>query len=110
MDTNDIRIGTMLNTSYFYRYKNVSSVVKIGTGVIKIGTYLSGPCCAKAKNRHFSRAFLQGGGSCLVLSCLVLNYLVLSCPVLSNPNPNPNPQPSTLNPLSQVHSGSFHYG
>ena len=40
MDTNDIRIGTMLNTSYFYRYNIVSSVVKIGTGVIKIGTLL----------------------------------------------------------------------
>ena len=40
MDTNGIRIGTKLITSYFYRYKNVSSVVKIGTGVIKIGTLL----------------------------------------------------------------------
>ncbi len=41
MDTNGIRIGTMLITSYFYRYNNMSSVVKkIGTGVIKIGTLL----------------------------------------------------------------------
>ena len=58
LDTNDIKIGTMLKNSYFYRYKNVSFVVKKGTGVIKIGTYLSGPYGAKAKNRHFSRAFL----------------------------------------------------
>jgi hypothetical protein len=28
----------MLKTSYFYRYNIVSSVVKIGQGVIKIGT------------------------------------------------------------------------
>ena len=34
MDTNGIRIGTKLMASYFYRYKNVSSVVKIGTGVM----------------------------------------------------------------------------
>ena len=40
MDANGIKIGTMLITSYFYRYKKVSSVVKIGTGLIKIGTLL----------------------------------------------------------------------
>ncbi len=40
MDTNGIKIGTMLITSYFYRYNIVSSVVKIGTSVIKIGTLL----------------------------------------------------------------------
>ncbi len=43
MDTNGIKIGTMLITSYFYRYNIVSSIVKIGTGVIKIGTYFGGP-------------------------------------------------------------------
>ena len=40
MDTNGIKIGTMLIISYFYRYNIVSSVVKIGTSVIKIGTLL----------------------------------------------------------------------
>ena len=58
MDANGIKIGTMLITSYFYWYNIVSSVVKIGTGVIKIGTYFGGPYDAKAKNRHFSRRFL----------------------------------------------------
>ncbi len=78
-DTNGIKIGTMLITSYFYRYNTVSSVVKIGTGVIKIGTYLGGPDGAKAKNRHFSRAFLEGSGLRL-LGCS-------SCRTLANPNP-----------------------
>ncbi len=55
-DTNGIKIGTMLTTSYFYRNNIVSSVVKIGTGVVKIGIGGS------AKNRHFSRAFLEGSG------------------------------------------------
>jgi hypothetical protein len=100
MDTNKIKIGTMLKTSYFYRCNIVSSVVKIGTGVIKIGTYFGGPYGAKAKNRHFSRAFLEGSGlRLLVLPAKPYVTLTLALPIaLANPNPNPNPQPSILNP------------
>jgi hypothetical protein len=59
MDTNKIKIGTMLKTSYFYRYNIVSSVVKIGKGVIKIGTYFGGPV-PKLKIGTFPALFLRG--------------------------------------------------
>ena len=99
MDTNKIKIGTMLKTSYFYRYNIVSSVVKIGKGVIK-NRYLFWWSGAKAKNRHFSRAFLEGSGlRLLVLPAKPYLTLTLALPIaLANPNPNPNPQPSILNP------------
>ncbi len=105
MDTNGKKIGTMLITSYFYRYNIVSSVVKIGTGVIKISTFFGGPYGAKAKNKHFSRAFLEGSGLILlVLPAKPYLTLTLALPIaLADPNPNAltltfNPQPSTLNP------------
>ena len=62
----------MLPTSYCYRYKVSSFVVKMGTGVIKIGTYFGGPYGAKAQNRHFFRAFLEGSGLRLQVAWLFL--------------------------------------
>ncbi len=91
MDTNGKKIGTMLTTSYFYRYNIVSSVVRCH----KISTF-GGPYGAKAKKRHFSRAFLEGSGLILlVLPAKPYLTLTLALPIaLADPNPNPNPQPS----------------